>query len=284
MVGVSLRGVDGEGFRRGPGRQSSRRFGPIAAAVIAAALLLGAAGGATAGPCAAPEAVTRFSAPMPAMRRAFETGAPVRIVAFGSSSTEGAGASARERTYPARLAAALRRSFPGRSFQVINRGKGGELAIHMLARLERDVVAEAPTLVIWQTGVNDAIRGVAMPMFAATVSDGLARLRAADIDVVLLDQQYYPKAAAVKNYSAYLALVRRLGAEHEVPVFRRYELMEYLVESGQFRIEDLLAPDRFHQNDLSYDCLGSVIAEAFKVRFGASGGSSAMPRRASVAD
>ncbi len=237
------------------------------ALVFGVATVSGAASGlASTPPCSAPEGLARLGAPTPVLVKAMKDGAAVRIVAFGSSSTEGAGASARDRAYPARLGAALRRMLPDHTFQIVNRGRGGELASDMLARMERDVINEAPTLVIWQTGVNDAIRGIDMETFQAQVEDGLERLKAAGIDVVLLDHQYYPRAEAVKDYRAYLALLRRIGAAHNVPVFQRYQLMTHLVKSGQFEIDDLLAPDRFHQNDLSYNCLGAILAEAIRGR------------------
>ena len=241
-------------------------------AVIAGAILLASAAGslpALAGtpPCTVPDAIKRLGAPTPTLARTFNDGGTIRIVAFGSSSTEGAGASARERTYPARLGAALRRMLPGRRFEIINRGRGGELASDMLARLERDVIATDPTLVIWQTGVNDAIHGVDLAAFRSIVEDGLRRLRLEAIDVVLLDPQYYPGAKTVKSYMKFLTALRTIGAAHGVPVFRRYHLMAHLVDSGQFEIDELLAPDRFHQNDLSYNCLGTVLAEAFHNRF-----------------
>lgn len=225
-------------------------------------------GGASAStlPCSAPKALTRFGAPTPSLTKAFAANEAIRIVAFGSSSTEGAGASAQDRTYPARLAAMLRRMLPGRQFAVINRGRGGELASDMLARLERDVISASPTLVIWQTGVNDAIRGVDMGEFHAVVEAGIDRLRAEGIDVILLDAQYYPRALKVKDYRDYQVLIRKIATANNVPVFRRYQLMTHLVESGQFRIEELLAKDRFHLNDTSYNCLGAVIAEAIRMR------------------
>jgi acyl-CoA thioesterase-1 len=247
---------------------------------LAGAVLAVTASGAMASmlPCSAPEAITRLHAPTPALTKAFAANEAIRIVAFGSSSTEGAGASAQERTYPARLATMLRRMLPGRTFTVINRGRGGQLARDMLARLERDVISAEPTLVIWQTGVNDAIRGVDMGEFQAVVDAGIVRLKADGIDVILLDAQYYPRALKVKDYRAYQALLRKIGAVHKVPVFRRYQLMTHLVESGQFRIEELLAADRFHLNDTSYDCLGSVIAEAIRVRADAAIGPVRVPQ------
>src|SRR5258708_38945852 len=51
---------------------------------------------------------------------------PLTIVAMGSSSTSGVGASAPGLSYPSRLEAALRGRFPRIDIRVINRGKGGE--------------------------------------------------------------------------------------------------------------------------------------------------------------
>lgn len=216
--------------------------------------------------CRPPPAVLRFAAPIPVLAKAIKTAAPVRIVAFGSSSTAGAGASSGSKTYPARLQAALSILYPSRQISVVNKGRGGELITQMLVRMDRDVLAEKPTLVIWQTGVNDAIRKVDVEKFRADLDTGVKRLLAAGTDVILLDQQYYPKARKDADYKSYIDVVHEVAAKRSVPVFRRYELMAYLVESAQYRIDELLAPDQFHQNDLSYDCLGATLASALRAR------------------
>ncbi|PSJ19753.1 GDSL family lipase, partial [Halomonas sp. ND22Bw] len=87
------------------------------------------------------------------------------IVAFGSSSTEGSGASSPSTTYPAQLQRdlAARLGAMGSvhsSVTVLNRGKGGDDSEAMARRLERDVLADKPDLVIWQTGSNDPMSGV----------------------------------------------------------------------------------------------------------------------------
>jgi hypothetical protein len=87
----------------------------------------------------------------------------LRITAFGSSSTEGIGATSKDRCYPVRLQAALESTLPkGVSVVVMNRGIGGEDVDDMMARLPA-IIAEKPDLVIWQTGSNDSLRSVKLP-------------------------------------------------------------------------------------------------------------------------
>ena len=85
-------------------------------------------------------------------------GKPLKIVALGSSSTYGAGASTSAASYPSRLADELSRRFPGHEITVLNRGVNGDEAADMLARLDTAVIAEKPDLVLWQVGTNSVLR------------------------------------------------------------------------------------------------------------------------------
>src|SRR3954452_24303572 len=75
-----------------------------------------------------------------AVRNKIERGLPVSILAIGSSSTEGVGASSRDTNYPFRLEQRLRSIWPGAGVHVINAGKGGETADQTLARLKTEVL------------------------------------------------------------------------------------------------------------------------------------------------
>ena len=68
----------------------------------------------------------------------------MKIVAIGSSSTAGAGASTPRQSYPSRLAVELEAHFPAHPIAVINRGVNGEEAADMVARLDNDVLAKSP--------------------------------------------------------------------------------------------------------------------------------------------
>jgi lysophospholipase L1-like esterase len=232
-------------------------------AVLLAALAALVPGTALAGDpkCAAPSDLVRFQAPLPKLAHEAAEGQLV-IVAIGSSTTAGTGASGPAAGYPERLEGELERRLPGLTIEVINKGVGGQNAVDMLARFDSDVLAERPALVIWQTGSNDVMHNIPVRQFKQTLTDGVARLHAAGVDVVLMDLQYWPKAEDLAHYGDYLQAMAEVARDEGVPLLRRSALMRHWLVSGQFPPDALLSADRFHMADLSYGCLADVLAQA----------------------
>src|SRR5262249_58911519 len=104
-------------------------------------------------------------------RRRLAAGKPIKIVALGSSSTFGAGASPSAASYPSRLAEELARRFPASEITVLNRGVNGDEIGGMLARLDGAVIAEKPDLVVWQLGTNSLLRDRAVAPHASLRSE-----------------------------------------------------------------------------------------------------------------
>ena len=188
----------------------------------------------------------------------------MRIVALGSSSTQGIGASSPAASYPVRLQAELQQRFPKSAIMVENLGIGGQLATDMLPRIGNDVIPRKPALVIWQTGVNDAMRNVKVESFRETVIAGIDALQRAGIDVVLLDMQYFPKAEKVRDFPRFLVAMRQIADQRRIPILQRYAIMKHLVTSAQYTPQQLLAADQFHPNDLGYGCIGRMMADALQ--------------------
>src|ERR1043166_734029 len=141
--------------------------------------------------CTAPPQLTKFTHRLPRLAELVAQRLPITIIAIGSSSTAGVGAGSPAATYPARLEALLRERATGVGMiNVLNRGVGGEEEADMLARFDRDVIAEKPDLVLWQVGSNAIVRAREPATEAARVRDGIARLKATGADVVLIDPQY----------------------------------------------------------------------------------------------
>lgn len=244
---------------RSPRLRPSRPAGLPALLAAAAALLLTTPVRAEpADPC--PEAATALFA-LPATERALREGRPITLVAFGSSSTEGAGASAPERSYPSRLEARLRAAMPGIVLRVLNRGRGGEEVSEMLARLEREVIGAAPTLVVWQAGANAVLRGMAPETFRAALATGLARLQAAGADVVLMDNQRAPRILGNPNHVIFEGLMAGLAADQQLPIFSRAALMRGWEAAGAPPAE-FLVEDGLHHNDRGYDCVAAALARS----------------------
>jgi lysophospholipase L1-like esterase len=216
----------------------------------------------------APKATMAVCTPMPyagkmprleAMTRRLQTNAPIRVLAIGSSSTQGIGASTAARTYPAQLKGDLEKRWPKAQFSVINAGIGGETAAATLDRLERLLASQKFDLVIWQLGTNDAVKGDDPKRFRELTLRGIAAARAAGNDLILLDPQYYPGIRDLAEYERFVTAISELGEQERVPVFRRYAMMKRLSEDGEANLLAYLAADRFHMNDEGYGCLARAL-------------------------
>lgn len=208
----------------------------------------------------------RFDAPLVHTARLIARGAPIKIVALGSSSTFGAGASTSAASYPSRLAEELARRLPGHDITILNRGVNGDEVADMLARLDTAVIAEKPDLVLWQVGTNSVLRDKAVVPHAGLLHEGLQRLKATGADVVLIDPQYAPRVIAKPNCGRMVSLIAATAKAEHVGVFHRFELMQRWYESEHLPFETFISPDGLHMNDWSYGCLakalGLAIAEA----------------------
>jgi acyl-CoA thioesterase-1 len=188
---------------------------------------------------------------------------PLDILAIGSSSTEGVGATSPANAYPAKLEEELENR-TGVDFDVKNAGVGGELAAKTLERLKSALKSGWARLVIWQVGTNDAIVGVDETVFRATVKAGIAAARAAGIPLVLVDPQFTLKSPDPERYERFVKMVDDIGASDRVPVLSRYAMMKRFASKSASTIQLLLSRDGLHMNDLGYRCLAHALAEAIE--------------------
>jgi acyl-CoA thioesterase-1 len=248
-------------------RHRRRTLAALVLLGLAAALpILFSPGGRSAGAaidrCAIPTELGGLTAPLPHTAARLKVGAPLTIVALGSSSTEGVGASRPDRSYPSRLAALLKLQFPGAAIRVVNRGIGGELAPQMLARLDRDVLAEKPDLVIWQLGTNSVLRDGNPADEVDVARLGIERIKAAGADVMLMDLQYAPAVLQHAGYREMQHVLSAVASSEDVPMVRRFAMMRHWAEDGTMSLHVMLAGDRLHMSDASYDCLARHVAQS----------------------
>jgi acyl-CoA thioesterase-1 len=212
--------------------------------------------------CVAPSEASRLGHTLTHTARRLALGEPITIVAVGSSSTAGAGASSPAMSYPSRLEAELRARFPGIPIKVLNRGVNGEEASEMLARFESTVLAEHPDLVLWQVGTNTILRDHAVAGIAPLVDEGIHRLKASGADVVLMDPQYAPKVIANHHVDAMVGLISKAAKAGNTGLFQRFAIMRHWNKVDGVPFDAVLSPDGIHMNDWSYGCIARLLSVA----------------------
>ena len=244
-------------------RWLNRAAGVVAAgSVVTAWLTPGFAAEAPARRCTVYKDLARLDYPLPRVSRRIAAGEPLKVVAIGSSSTRGTGASSPAAAYPSRLAVELEERFPSLAVTMVNQGVGGETAAEMVARFDGAVFAEEPDLVLWQVGTNSVLRNNPLKPTETLIAEGVRKLKARGIDIVLIDSQFAPKVIAKPNIEAMVAFLAHTAKQQHVDLFRRFTLMRRWFEVEDIPFEAFISPDMLHMNDWSYRCVAKVLAAA----------------------
>jgi lysophospholipase L1-like esterase len=213
-------------------------------------------------PCLPPKGGVNPVGTLPHIAAKLASGEPVVIVAFGSSSTQGFGATSPEYSYPSRLAAQLRRQYPTADITVINSGHGGEDAPEMMKRLQRSVLDRHPDLVIWQVGTNAVLHHLDPDMTAKLVQEGVARIQAAGSDVVLVDPQYSPRITEhPRSASRMVSALGKVAQLRHTGIFPRFEVMREWHEQQDLPIDTFVIADGLHMNDWGYACFAQLLGD-----------------------
>lgn len=175
------RGVRAAGARHPAERVLNARRG-VAAALALAALLAG---------CQRAK-----------IRNAFPSG--TNVIAFGDSLTEGYRLPAAE-SYPAQLSALVGRP-------ILNRGVSGDTTGDALVRLEKDVLAEDPRIVLVCLGGNDMLRRLPADQQFANLKTIVERIQEKGALVILLGTEGFALLSNVDYGDRYADLARETGA------------------------------------------------------------------------
>jgi acyl-CoA thioesterase I len=219
--------------------------------------------------------------PLRNLRDSLKRQRKIKIVAIGSSSTAGEGSIF---PFPFRLELALRNRYPGRMIDVLNRGIGGQEAPEEFSRFESDVIAEAPTMVIWQVGTNAIFhRTLYDPhAVAGTIATGVSLLKSVPTtDVVLMDLQYVPALfeddhgnkdpQKEKDTRLMVSLIADVAGAAEVNLFPRFALMETWCSEDGMAMADLIDPAdglKLHMNEWATQCMTTALDGAIGAAVG----------------
>ena len=210
--------------------------------------------------CDAPFAMIRFANPLVRVAEKLKTDKPIIVVAIGSSSTAGSGASSAATSYPSRLAYELTQRFPGHSITVLNRGVGGDEVDDMLKRFDTAVVAAKPDLVLWQFGTNSIIRDDNVSDYGAEIQEGLAKIRSIGADVALIDPQFAPKVVVKQGAAQMVELIAGAAKHENIDLFPRFDVMKRWHDVDRMDFSTFVSSDGLHMNDWGYDCMAKALS------------------------
>lgn len=160
------------------------------------------------------------------------------IVAFGDSLTAGYGAGAGE-DYPSRVAAIIGKP-------LINAGVSGDTTEGALARIEPDVLAQDPRIVLVGLGGNDFLRSVPIATTEANLRTIVKRIQGTGAMVVLLGFRF-PSLAA--NYEG---MYERVAKEEHCLLIA--DLLDGILSDSK------LKSDEIHPNAKGYQIMADRVA------------------------
>jgi hypothetical protein len=210
--------------------------------------------------CEVPSDLLTDGSPLPNVAKKAKLERRIKIVALGSSSTLGMGATGLPSAFPARLEATLARLLPDVSVQVLNKGISRQTAHDMVERIDTDVLPEQPALVIWESGTAEAVRNAEIDVYSNVLLAGIDKLTSRGIDVVLMDTQYSRSTAQLINFHPYVATIERVAGMRDLVLFPRYAVMRYWTEEDRFNFADRSPAGARKVADIVYDCIGQLLA------------------------
>jgi len=165
------------------------------------------------------------------------------LICFGNSLTVGEGADSGQ-SYPATLAKKL-------SFPVINSGGGGDTSYNALQRLQKDVLAKNPFLVIVEFGANDYLKGIPQEETLENIERIIEEIQQAGAAVVLLEVKItFPRD---KYISSLKKIAKKKGA------FLIPDILK-----GIHGNPKLMSPDTMHPNGEGYKVLAEKVFKAIE--------------------
>ena len=178
---------------------------------------------------------------------------PFTIAVFGDSLAAGYGLPA-DQAFPARLQTALQAQ--GKTVKVVNAGVSGDTTAGGKARLDW-TLSEKPDLVILELGANDALRGLAPEQTEANLDAMLARIKQANIRVLLAGMLAPPNWGR-EYQQQFDQLFPRLARKHDVPLYAFFL-------DGVAADATLNQPDGIHPNAQGVDVIvARILASVLK--------------------
>jgi len=228
-------------------------------AVFASLCAASVAGAAESADCAVAAQLVHADYGLPRVAAALERERRLTVVVVGAGSSTLGGPGGAALAYPARLEAVLAQRLPDIATKVVASVRPGRTGEEMAETFGKILIDEKPTLVIWQSGTVDAIKGVDPEEFRLTLDEGVEELQAGGADVVLMNMQYSPRTESMIAINAYADGMRVVSQQREVSLLDRFAIMKHWSELGIF--DFFAATRRLETAARIHDCIAQLLAD-----------------------
>lgn len=141
--------------------------------------------------------------------------APVKVMAFGDSLFAGYGLSSDADNIPSQIEKALKAD--GHDVTMINAAVSGDTTADGLARVDWSL-QDKPDLVLLELGANDALRGLDPDRAKANLDQILARLKQANV-AVLLCGMLAPRNLGAAYAAKFDGMYKDLAEKYQIPLY-----------------------------------------------------------------
>ncbi len=196
------------------------------------------------------------------------------IIFFGDSLTELAGREAPKqhvtKGYVRIVAEKLAAKHPDKELKVDWVATGGHTVPDLLKRVDKDVIARKPTIVVIQIGCNDA-RRIPKDRFRAGLEELIDKLQAANIHVVQcsltsVGEKYDGTNKDDPNLEAFAQAAREVAKEKKVPLndLRKAFVDYWKRQNPDNKPSGILTYDGNHFNQMGHDFVAEQMLRMFR--------------------
>jgi len=185
---------------------------------------------------------------LPNVLQRLRAGNPTCVVCFGDSITGVYYHTGSRIAYPDLVKQGLRPLFPQAPVEVFNAGISGNTATAGLTRIDKDVLAHKPHLVVVMYGMNDLV-GTPRETFAENLQQILGRVRDSGAEVLLCTQNsIFPTdlGRPPERLAEFTQAIRDLGRETRTPVADCYAEYERIRQEDPRRWAVMLMGHDIH--------------------------------------
>src|SRR5262249_29468098 len=226
---------------------------------LAGAFALAGAAVAQAGSCMDAADRVHVDAGLPRAAAAITSRHELRVAVAGSASSVLAGPRGKPGAHPVTRKSALSERLRDANASVVNTAKPRQTAADMEAGFGQLLAEQKPTLVIWQTGTSDAMRGVDLDQFRESLEKGIKLLQGGGADVILMNMQYSPRTEFMIAPDHYAEIMRGIALREEIPLFDRLAIMKEWNDEGTFDLSTTTKNSEMAEQ--VHVCIGRLLAD-----------------------